>query len=870
MLLLMEMPAIGHAEISVPLLKGDSSIVTPEKDNIPKYNVNLKEVMVKATRVKIVYKGDTLVYNADAFNIPQGSMLDELIRQLPGVVLDDHGVITVNGKTVAFLTLNGNNFFKGDNKMLLDNLPSYVVKSVHVYNKSTEESEALGHDVKPKDYVMDVVLKKIYAKSYIANGDGGIGSNDRYMGKLFGLRFTNRSNLSLFGNVNNVNQNQKPGKEGNWDTSQDYKGLQSLKKVGANFSAGNKEKRYKENMDTQVSWLDDNNKNSTASESYLNNGSSFLRSRSSSEQKNVSMSVGNTFSINKPFWLSFSTRINYSKTEGVSTSNSSTFNSNPARFGGTDDILDNMFDSHSRSIPDSIITNKNFNRKSSDFNGVMIYQGIDFSKTLPWGDDISLDYNISYINSTSRSFTQYNLSYPQMQSSDYRNQYSDNHGRLYDSSLDVGYTFNFHSKWSILLAYVYRQKWNSSHQPFYRLDRLNGWGTYDSRAFGVLPSTADSLLFCLDASNSCKTSYLSRSNTAKIALIYSGKKNNTDIWFNLEIPIMLRNEHEQYQRASVDTSFRLRNLIITPKVEISATNNKYSINGSYNMDVQTPDVISMVNFRDDSNPLLVRVGNSHLRNRVDHNLYGGFQLNMSNGMLGGATSVRFVQNMIIDGYTYNHQTGIYTYRPDNVNGNWNGSLGVNYQHYIGKNKFWSVGTKNFSVDYNHLVYLAAMDGATESSLCKMDAIGFRENLFAVYQKGSLMLSFSETLDWKHSRSGTMSAGVRNIYNYDYGLILKYMLPWQIQINSDLMMHSHRGMNDSSLNTDNLICNVSLSHSFMNGKLICLFDIFDMFHQLSNTEYHVTSSCISSTWNNSIPRYVMAHIIYKINIMPKKM
>nr|MBP7473378.1 hypothetical protein [Prevotella sp.] len=100
MLLLMEMPAIGHAEISVPLLKSDSSLVTPGKNDTPKYNVNLKEVMVMATRVKIVYKEDTLVYNADAFNIPQGSMLDELIRQLPGVVLDDYGVITVNGKTV--------------------------------------------------------------------------------------------------------------------------------------------------------------------------------------------------------------------------------------------------------------------------------------------------------------------------------------------------------------------------------------------------------------------------------------------------------------------------------------------------------------------------------------------------------------------------------------------------------------------------------------------------------------------------------------------------------------------------------------------------------------------------------------------------
>ena len=64
---------------------------------------DLKDVVVKATRVKIVFKNDTVVYNADAFNLPNGSMLDELIRQLPGVKLTDSGEIFLNGKTKRFL-----------------------------------------------------------------------------------------------------------------------------------------------------------------------------------------------------------------------------------------------------------------------------------------------------------------------------------------------------------------------------------------------------------------------------------------------------------------------------------------------------------------------------------------------------------------------------------------------------------------------------------------------------------------------------------------------------------------------------------------------------------------------------------------------
>ena len=86
----------------------------------------LGEVTVKATRVQMVWKGDTLVYNADAFNVPEGSMLDGLIKQLPGVELKDNGEIFVNGKKIDNLTLNGKDFFKGKNKVMLENLPYFT------------------------------------------------------------------------------------------------------------------------------------------------------------------------------------------------------------------------------------------------------------------------------------------------------------------------------------------------------------------------------------------------------------------------------------------------------------------------------------------------------------------------------------------------------------------------------------------------------------------------------------------------------------------------------------------------------------------------------------------------------------------------
>lgn len=95
----------------------------------------LKEVTVQATKVKFYHRDDTLVYNADAFVMAEGSMLDDIIRQLPGVELKENGQILVNGRFVESLLLNGKDFFKGNRELMLKNLAAYTVKDIEVYER---------------------------------------------------------------------------------------------------------------------------------------------------------------------------------------------------------------------------------------------------------------------------------------------------------------------------------------------------------------------------------------------------------------------------------------------------------------------------------------------------------------------------------------------------------------------------------------------------------------------------------------------------------------------------------------------------------------------------------------------------------------
>lgn len=166
------------------------------KRKFKEMETELGEVTVRATRVKLCYKGDTIEVNANAFKLTEGSMLESLVHNVPGCELHDNGDIYMNGRKVDYLTLNGKDFFKGNNRIMLDNLPYYTVDKLQFFNKSTERSQLTGKDMERPDYVMDVRLKQEYSIGYMGNVEAGVGTHERWMGRGFALRFTDNSRLS--------------------------------------------------------------------------------------------------------------------------------------------------------------------------------------------------------------------------------------------------------------------------------------------------------------------------------------------------------------------------------------------------------------------------------------------------------------------------------------------------------------------------------------------------------------------------------------------------------------------------------------------------------------------------------------------------
>lgn len=275
----------------------------------------LKEVTVQATKVKFYNRGDTLVYNADAFVMAEGSMLDDIIRQLPGVEFKENGQILVNGEFVESLLLNGKDFFKGKHEIMLKNLAAYTVKNIEVYERQKDIDKLLGEDYGKKILTMDVKLKKDYHHNFMGNLEAGYGTEDRYLGRLFAMWNSDHARLSLIGNVNNMNETRKPGMDQSFTPDHIPSGTQKTYMGGVEYNVENKKSGWQVNGDAVVNRivLDDGSRTYTTN--FLPSGNTFGREFSSKINKDFKISTNHQLkSMGKWHYIEIHPSFDYNNT----------------------------------------------------------------------------------------------------------------------------------------------------------------------------------------------------------------------------------------------------------------------------------------------------------------------------------------------------------------------------------------------------------------------------------------------------------------------------------------------------------------------------------------------------------------------------
>ncbi len=289
------------------------------------------------------------------------------------------------------------------------------------------------------------------------------------------------------------------------------------------------------------------------------------------------------------------------------------------------------------------------------------------------------------------------------------------------------------------------------------------------------------------------------------------------------------------------------------------------------MQSQMPDFFSIMPYRDNSNPLAVRVNNPDLENSLYHHYDVNIRFNglKNQQYVGFFATGNFYHNLVGTRTTYNSQTGGYTYMSDNIGGggNWDFWTTTSYGVALDKARLfrldyrlWFNGLrrKDFDIAYD--------DNSTQ--LCYVLRTELGNSLYFKYQKDKLSINLGGKVEWKHGTSDRSNFEKLNAYDFEYGGNMTYTLPLGISLSTDLKEYCRRGYSEKSFNTSDLVWNASLSRSFCKGKLTLKAEAFDILQNLSSTVYEVGGQGKTEKWNNTLPSYAMLHLMYKFTKAPK--
>ena len=806
--------------------------------------MELGEVVVKATRVKMFYRGDTLVYDATAFKLPDGSMLDALIRQMPGVTLNDAGEIFVNGRKVDELLLGSRSFMRGNKQVLMENLPYYTVKDIKVYDKQSDKSKALGYDVDPKKYVMDVNLKQEYQRGYIANVEGAVGTEDRWLARAFALGFSDHYRFTLLGNLNNVNETRHIGESGHWTPATMPKNLLTTRSVAGEMDYHAKEDKVKNNLTASYTSTTDISESRSRYEQFLQGLTPTSLTESFNCTGNRTWNARDAFTLTKPFYLYAVADFRYSKNHGA---------------------FSFMFDQWNDTLTASQL-GRGFNEGTA-WSGSMEAQGaFNVGKNQKHIDFyVKAEHSENESESAMRYSTRQYVT-PQQTT---RHNVDDISNRTTWGMASLNYGMQLFKGVDMGLGESFNLMRIDAHDYLFHPDTL------------LLASQIDALTAITDINNS----YDSRTNVAEntVGISFSGKGKykmapnspftiNYQRW-NVGISVPIRHESLDYQRGRLDTLARQNTLF----VNTSASFRHASEDGKHDFRVHAshkrsaPNLSDRITYHDDSQPLIVKLGNPDLKSFVTSNVGIDYSnkagKNQQQWHVG--TSADIYHRQTAQSASYDPTSGVYTYQPMNVKGAYRLNAKFDISRAIDKNRYWTWQT-NADAGYHHSIDHAMLVGMTASEENVVNTLTLHDNAYIQFNKGALNIRATGDIRWRHSEGKMYDFETLNATDFQYGLSARYTLPRiNTTLSADGNMYSRRGYGSSELNTDDFVLNASISQPFFKGKLIARIEAFDLLHQLSNTQYSVNAQGRTETWYRSLPHYVMAHLVYHWNKNPKK-
>ena len=807
-------------------------------------SIVLDETVIKAELQKMKMSGDTLVYNTGAFKTSEGAVLQDLVRQLPGLELDEKsGKMNFHGKEITQILLNGKEFF-ADSKVALNNMPVDALKEVKVYEQQSDKEQMTGVSDGKKKTVMDVKTKKDLTDGLMGDVSALKGSGEMYGAKMSLNKFVGKWRMSLYGDLG------KLPRYGNFISDMADNPAQ-MKDIG--FSLGTEIKKL--NLNVSASY---NNNNKSADESrsqseeYLPNGSQYAYNNGLSTGRNRSFweNIYLTGSLSDRTEINFRHNINHSRLNSVSENISATFSTNLLDYVSEPWRDDAM-------IPPEFRINKNTGNSQNKTNNLMIGNNLLLTHNLnDIGRKLSIELRNDYSNQASGNYQQSSITYYQLKndlgadSVLYRNQYRESPARNLLLAGEVSYTEPI-GKQMLQVYYRHEYQRQSNNAVTYNLDEDALWG---SLPFGYEAGRVDSL--------SDYTRNDLHSNEFGLRTTLNWRKVRLNIRFGLSPQKSTTKSNRG--KVKIDTTITVLNIV--PELHFD-----YDLGNNHNMSVyysgytRQPSIYDLLSVPDYTNPLNITMGNPGLKPAFGQSIsvnYRGGNMEKQEMLYCGLRYNNTI-NDISRKRTYDEKSGVYTSRPENINGNWGIGGNIYYTNKLFKKIFARLAT---NANYNRRVsYVQIMGEANENDRNTSQMLYLMQDVEFAYKLEEHEFKINGAITYQQADNSYTNNSDYRTYDFYYGAECRLKLPLNLNLYTVVRSMNRRGYKDEASNTTQWLWNGELTYSFLKGKRgLFKFQVVDILQQRDFVNRWMNDTGQGETWTWGLGRYAMATFTYRFN------
>lgn len=813
-------------------ITGKTDPVNVGKIYLSESGILLGEAVVTGKAPEMVVRNDTVEYNADSYKVAEGSVLEDLLKKMPGVEIDSEGKITVNGKEVKKMLVDGKEFFSDDPKVASKNLPTKMIDKVQVLDKKSDMAQLTGFDDGEEETVINLTVKPGMKQGWFGNAFAGYGTKDRYEANAMVNRFVNNDQLTLMGGANNTNNmgftdlastmfegmsGMRRGRRGGGGAGN---GITQSGNGGFNFSKEfNPATILGGNARYAHSDTDAESKSSTQN-ILSNNESSY--SNETNYSRNKSDNIGANFRLEwNPDTLTriiFTPNFSYNRSRNEEIS---AFNT-----------LDNALDTVNVGKSDYFSHGEGYNVSGTlDYSRKLNSRGRVFSFSVSGG------YNDSYNKGTNYSLT----NYYQLE------------GAARDELIDQRFRYDNNGyNYRVFLSWVEPVGHNNFIQTTYSISQQRQESLKNTF---IQDENGDYNVLDVDYSKSYRNTFLNQ--RASLSFKSQREMYNYTIGFNVDPST---SKSTNFVGDSTINVLKRSVVNLSPMAQFNYRFDKRTnLRIDYNGRTTQPSMTQLQPVADITDPLNTIIGNPDLKPKYTNNLSVRFQKFVPEKQQAFMVwlSGNYILNDIVSKTDYNTASGKKETTYANMNGNWGANARVIFNTPL-KNKRFSINSMTMFSYSNSNGYVNA-DKNTSKNLVASERAGidFRSDIIDIGVNG--------TVRYNGVNNSLQGQDDRTTWNYTAGGTTTVYLPWNFRLESDINYAGNAGY-AAGYQQNEVLWNASLAKQFLkNNQGTIRVKMYDILQQRSNISRSVTANYIRDIEYNTLGSYVMVHFIYRFSI-----